>query len=155
VPGPRQKQLRVQHYLPLGIYGIVSESGITVDSQAPSLAGDFEIYDRFTATEDSRRADVYYQGSLEASEGKIAEIKIPIKGSSTNAQYRVLVYAEGSGASAVYDSSLSAASVTRTVTTITSFSAPPTGEKRYHIKVEAHLDTGEILYVGRPRVRHG
>jgi len=155
VPGPRQKQLLVQRYLPLGIYGIISESGITADTQVPSLDGDFEIYDRFTATADSRRADVYYQGSLEASESKITEIKIPIKGSSTNAQYRLLVYAEGSGSTAVYDSTLSAAAVTRTITTITSFSAPPTGEKRYHVKVEAHLDTGEILYVGRPRVRHG
>lgn len=152
--GPRQKQLAIQRYLPLGIYGIVSETGITCDSQVPSLGGDFEIYDRFTATEDSRRADVFYQGSLEASEKKITEIKLPIKGSSTNAQYRVYVYAEGSGASAVYDSTLSAAAVTRTVLTITSFSAQPTGEKRYHIKVEAHLDTGEVLYVGRPRVRH-
>ena len=152
--GLKAKQLNIQTSMSLGIFGIVSSGDITADTQAPSLSGDFEIYDTFTATADAVQADVYYQGWLDSSQTAITEIKIPVKGSSTSAQYRILVYVEGQGASSVYDSTLTACPATRTVLTINSFSANPTGEKRYHVKVEAHLDTGEILYVGRPRVKH-
>ena len=154
---PRAKQLNLQQHLGLGIFGIQSSSGITVDSQVPDLAGDFEIYDRCVSTVEGGRVDVYYQGQLQESQGRINEIKVPIKGStnSVNCQYRLKVFAEGSADTPVYDSTLTNAPVTRSLLTIASgsISPHPTGEGRYHVLVEAYLNTGETLYVGRPFVK--
>jgi hypothetical protein len=152
---PRAKQLQVQQHLPLGIFGIQSTAGITVDTQVPDLAGDFEIYDRFVSTTSGGRADVFWQGQLQESQTRIEEVKIPIKGSGTSPQYQLKIYAEGSGATPVYDSTLTAAPGSRTVLTISagSLSAQPTGEGRYHVLVEGYLDSGETLYVGRPFVK--
>jgi hypothetical protein len=155
MPAPRVKQLQLQQHLGLGIFGIQSSSGVTVDTQVPDLAGDFEIYDSFTSTVASGRADAYYQGQLDESQARILEIKVPVKGTGATPQYQLKVFAEGSGATPVYDGGLIAAPGTRTVLTIAvgSLSAQPTGEGRYHVLVEAHLDAGETLFVGRPFVK--
>ena len=152
---PRGKQLQIQQHLGLGIFGIQSSAGVDVDSQVPDLSGDFEIYDRFVSTTSGGRADAYYQGQLDESQSRVEAIKVPIKGTGASAQYQLKVFAEGSGATPVYDSTLTAAPGTRTVLTISagSLSAQPTGEGRYHVLVEAHLDLGETLYVGRPFVK--
>lgn len=152
---PRAKQLQVQQHLALGIFGIQSTASVTVDTQVPDLAGDFEIYDRVLSTTAGGRADIFYQGQLQESQSRIEEIKIPIKGEGTSPQYQIKVFVEGQADTPVYDSTLTAAPGSRTVLTISagSLSAQPTGERRYHVLVEAYLDASETLYVGRPFVK--
>jgi hypothetical protein len=144
-----------QRLMTFATFGIVTTDGIQADTQVPSLAGDFQIYERVTSTAASGQADIYYEGRLKDNETTITEIEIPIKGSGTSPRYQIFVYVEGSGSSNVYTASaITAAPASRTVTTITDsgLSAQPTGEKRYYVKVEALVDDGENVYVGRPLV---
>jgi hypothetical protein len=151
---PRAKQSVTQQYLALGIFGIQTTADVNADTSVPDVSGDFEVWDAFTSTVASGRADVWYQGQLDESQSRISEIKVPVKGSS-GAQYRLRVYVEAASPphTEAYDSTLTSAPTTRTVLTVSSFSAQPAGGKRYHVLVEAHIDSGEALYVGRPVVK--
>lgn len=125
---------------------------VTADLEYPSFAGDFELYALMSSTTAAARIDVLYSGRLYSYQGTIEEITLALVGNA-GAQYQVKVYVEGSGASQVYTpSALTAAPLTRTVITISAgdLSAQPTGEGRYFVVVEATLDAGEELRVGRP-----
>jgi hypothetical protein len=125
----------------------------TAEQESPDPAGDFETYLKMTGTVASDRVDLTFQGALQANQTTLSSIKIPIKG---DGQYQIKVYVDGSGSSNVYTaSSLLTAPASRTVTTLTDsdLSAQPTGEKRYIIAIEATVDVGEIVRIGRPLVK--
>jgi hypothetical protein len=141
--------------LPLAAMDINPVSGIPDgDLEAADLAGDFENWVKLEGNAAADRIDVSFQGQFGLTQSQITSIKVPIKGTA-GSQYQLKVYAEGSGASAVYDSTLLVAPVSRTVLALddTDLSAQPTGEGRYHVVVEATLDAAEILRVGRPLVK--
>jgi hypothetical protein len=126
------------------------------DLLSPDFAGDFETWAEMSSDSAVGRIDVAYQGRLRSDQTTISEIQIAIKGSVTGSQYQVKVYVDGQGSSQVYSlSALESAETSRTKTLITSseLNYQPTGDGRYFIVVEATLDTGELLYVGRPFVK--
>lgn len=143
-----------QKYLEFGVYKIVSVSGVYADTYE-DLSTDFTVWDRVTSTVSSGRADIIYEGRLSATQTSLTSIKIPVKnGSIGTAQYRIFVYTEPNGLVDQYPANpgVQNAPGARTVTTIPTVSTDPTGEKRFYIVVEAYVDAGETLYVGRPFV---
>ena len=149
---PRKQVPRDETYLDGPSFNPVS--GVTAsDLEHPDFAGDFELYAVMTSASAAARIDVLYSGRLASFQSQITQITFALVGNLAAAQYQVKVYVEGSGATQVYTpSALTAAPVTRTVITINSgdLSAQPTGEKRFFVVVEATLDAGEELRVGRP-----
>jgi hypothetical protein len=130
----------------------VSPSGVNGDLDGDLLlASDFESYALMNSTVAAGRIDAQYSGRLATNQTSITSLKIPIKGSA-GAQYQVKVYVEGQGATPVYDSTLTAAPTSRTLLALTggNLSNQPSGEKRYHVVVEATLDDTETLSIGRP-----
>jgi hypothetical protein len=99
--------------------------------------------------------DVAFQGRLDVLQNLLSRIKISIRGTGASPQYQLKIYAEGSGAVAVYDSGLLAAPGTLTETLLTDLdlSSQPTGDKRYHVVVEVTIDSGETVEITRPFVR--
>lgn len=142
-----------QDYLEAPVFNQVSGT-TSSDLEYPTFSGDFETWAFMTSTTAVARIDVGFSGRLTDGQTSLAEIKVPIKGNA-GAQYNLKVYAEGSGATPVYTSGLTAAPTSRTVLTLLSgaLSAQPTGEKRYHVVVEATLDNTEELRVGMPFVK--
>lgn len=126
------------------------------DLLSPDFAGDFETWTKMWSDSASGRIDVAFQGRLRADQTTLSEFQIAIKGNLAAAQYQVKLYVDGSGATQkLTPSALTAAPTVWTKLTFSSgdFAAQPTGDGRYFIVVEATLDTGEILYVGRPYVK--
>lgn len=141
--------------LPLAQHDFKFVSGLPdADLEAPDFAGDFENWLLMVGNAGGDRVDVSFQGQFGLTQSQLTSIKVPIKGSA-GSQYQLKVFAEGSGASPVYDSTLLVAPTVRTVLALddTDLSAQPTGEGRYHIVVEATLDAAEELRVGRPLVK--
>jgi hypothetical protein len=143
-------------YLDHPVFNVVSTSGVTADEDYPSFAGDFEHLVKIETSVVNGRADVAFEGRLASGQTLIKNLKIGIKGALGLPDYKIKVYAEGSGGTPVYDSGLLLAPVSLTETTIldSSLSAQPTGSKRFFVVVEAHLAVaGEVLYVSYPYVR--
>lgn len=121
--------------------------------ESPAFAGDFENYLLMTGTVAGDRIDAEFPGRLSLAQSKITNIRVPIQGTG---DFQIKVFVEGSGAANVYTTSvLATAPGARTVTLITAaeLSAQPTGELRYHVVVEATVDVGEVVRVGRPFVK--
>jgi len=140
---------------PLASYDFNPVSGSPdADLEAPDFAGDFENWFLMAGNAGGDRVDVSFQGQFGLGQTELTSLKIPIKGSA-GSQYQLKVYAEGSGATPVYDSTLLGAPVSRTVIALddTDLSAQPIGEGRFHVVVEATLDAAETLRVGRPLVK--
>jgi len=126
------------------------------DLLSPDFAGDFETWTKMSSDSAGGRIDVAFQGKLRADQTTLAEFQLAIKGNLATAQYQVKLYVDGSGATQkLTPSALTFAPTSRTklIYSASDFSAQPTGDGRYFIVVEATLDTGEILYVGRPYVK--
>lgn len=139
-------------------FRIISIVGIDAERESADFSTDFEIWHKISSTVASGRANVEWQGRIRSTQSKITSIEIPLKGQSggPTPEYLIKVYAEGSGATPVYTGSLtSEITGNRIVATITDadLNAQPSGEKRFFVVVEAHLDSGEELYVGTPFVR--
>jgi len=148
-----------EFYLPHRDFRVISTSGVNALQESAVFGSDFELWAYISSTVAGGRVDVEWQGRLRGTQTKIASIKIPVKGQSggPTPQYQVKVYVEGSGATNVYTASALTPEITgnRTLITLTDadLSAQPTGERRYFVVVEAHLDAGEELRVGTPFVR--
>lgn len=121
---------------------------------APSFGGDFEQYTLLSASAPSSQINIESAGRLASNQASIFNVKIPVYGNA-GADYAIKIYVEGFAATPVYDSGVTAAPLSRTLLTIneTELTGQPSGEKRFFVVVEAHLDTGEELYVGNPFVR--
>jgi hypothetical protein len=147
--------LVTESYLDDPVYGNVVGS-VTTDRDYPSFAGDFEAVFSAASTSAAGRVDASFQGRLALAQATVATTKIGFKlGAGASPEYRLKIYAEGSGAVAVYDSGLTAAPGAYTEVTVSAvmMSAQPTGLKRFFIVVEAYIDAGETLLFSRPFVR--
>jgi len=176
VSGPRAKQLRApagtagdvpvlqankhfasatggasEQYLHGPNFKVITGSGVNGDLDDDlALGTDFESWALMTSTVAAGRVDAQFSGRLAVNQTTISSLKIPVKGTG---EYQIKVFVEGSGASNVYTSSaLTAAPGARTLISLTDadLSSQPSGERRYHVVVEATLDASEVLRVGRP-----
>jgi hypothetical protein len=151
--------LTTSGYLSHRDFRIISVSGVDAEQESADFGSDFELWSKVSSTTASGRADVEWQGRLGATQNIIASIVIPIKGQSggPTPEYHIKIYVEGSGSSNVFSGSALTPETTgmRSVITIvdTDLTAQPTGEKKFFVVVEAHLDAGEELRVGTPFVR--
>jgi len=139
----------------LGPAAIRQVAGTTASAvEAPDLSGDFELYTFLSATAVSSQINGEWAGRLASNQTKVTSIKVPIKGNA-GAEYQFKVFVEGGGPTPVFDSSLTAAPLTRTLVSLTQgdLSAQPITEGRFFVVVEAHLDSGEELRVGTPFVK--
>ncbi len=129
---------------------------VTGATEAPDYGGDFELYTLLSSTTAAARIDVEWAGELATNQTRVDNIQLAVKGSA-GAEYQLKVYVEGQGATAVYDSGLVAAPLTRTLLSIagSNLTGQPTGGKRYFVVVEGTLDNTETLRVGNPFVRQG
>lgn len=144
-----------QDYLAGPAYGNQVGS-VSTDADYPLFGSTFEALFRAASTSAAGRVDAAFSGRLSAIQTQIAELRIAVMlGAGASPEYRLRVYAEGSGGTPVYDSLLQPApgSLTELVVTAGMLSAQPTGSKRYHVVVEAYIDAGEALLFGRPFVR--
>jgi len=120
----------------------------------PNIAGgEYEgLYD-MTSLSAAGRIDVAFPGALAPTQTTISEISVPLMGTGATPQYHIQVYAEGT-VGTVYDSLLQTAPGTLTTFSILSpsLSAQPTGGKHYIVVVQAFIDAGEAILVGRPLV---
>jgi len=143
-----------QVYLPYRDYTPVS--GSTTESSEVVLTPDFERWEVITSSGAASRADFTWHGRLGSNQDSLSRIDIPILGNVVTSEYQIKIFAEGSGATPVFDDgSLQAATTSRTVRTIfaADLSAQPSGEKRFFVRVEMTLDNTEVLKVGTPFVR--
>lgn len=147
--------LVTEEYLEQPVFG--NAVGIvTTDADYPSFAGDFETLFRMHSDSAAGRVDAAWSGRLAASQATLSQVRISVQtGGGASPQYQLKIYAEGSGAVPVYDSGLQPAPVSLTELVITAgmLSAQPTGGKRYHIVMEAHIDASEDVLASRPFVR--
>ena len=126
------------------------------NSEAPVFGGDFELYTVLSATAASSQINLEWMGRLASVQSTLVDFRVAVRGSA-GSQYQLLVYEEGSAGTPVYDSGLTVAPTSRSELVVPggSITPQPSGDKRYFIVVEAHLDAGEELRVGRPFVRQG
>jgi len=148
--------LVTETYLPGPVYGNVSGT-ISTDPDYPDFAGDFETLHRAASSSAAGRVDAAFEGRLAFGQTTVEEIKVGFKlGTGASPQYVLKVYAEGSGATPVYDSGAPVtAPALYTEVTITSgmLSGQPAGLGRFFVVVEAYIDAGEALLFSRPFVR--
>lgn len=148
-----------ESYLDHRDFRIISVTGVNGQQESADHAGEFELWALMDSTVAAGRVNAEWQGRLRATQTQITQIIIPLRGQSggPTPQYQIKVFVEGSGASNVYTGSALTPETTgnRIVVTLTDsdLSAQPTGEKRFFVVVEAHLDAGEELRVGTPFVR--
>lgn len=129
---------------------------VTTTRSYPGFAGDFEATYSAASTSAAGRVDAAFAGRLALGQLTVATVKVGFKlGLGASPQYRLKVYAEGSGAVPVYDSGLTLAPGAYTEVTVTAgmMSAQPTGLRRYFVVVEAYIDAGETLLFSRPFAR--
>jgi len=146
-----------EEYLASWSYGnIVGTPEPTADVDYPDFSGDFEVLHSMTGNAGSSSIDLAFQGRIPDGYTEIDELVVKVKGAGTSPQYNLKVYAEGSGASAVYTSGLTAAPGTITTVSIpaTSLSAQPTGTGKFFVVVEASIDLSETVYASRPFVKY-
>jgi hypothetical protein len=142
-------------YMELSTFEIITSPGTDGDTGVPDFAGDFEVYDTMSSTVGSGRLNAIYFGRLRTDQTTIKNIRIPIKGTGGTTQYKINVHVDGGGVSNVYSgSALLAAPGTASEISITDvdLTAQPVGKKRFHVVVEAHVNAGDVLLVGRPFV---
>jgi hypothetical protein len=125
---------------------------ISADLLYPTFSGDFDSLYQVSSASASARLDAAFSGRLISGQTSITRVSIFIKGTS-GSQYRLKVYAEGSGATPVYDSGLTSTPTSLTELVVTTFSAQPTGSGRYFVVVENYLDTSETNSFSSPLVR--
>jgi len=148
--------LTTEDYLEQPVFDPISPSGINGDLEYPAFGTTFDTYVKMDSTTAAGRIDVAFPGRLQPGQTQIGQFRMNILGTGASPSYRLLVYADGSGASAVYDSTVLAAPLTETELIVTAgmfTGAQPTGQKRYHVVVEAHIDAGEAVNVSLPFVR--
>jgi len=147
-----------QHYLVNHDYRPVVGSP-SAGQKSADLAGDFETYHRVDGLFAGDKLNVEFQGRLKTTQTKLTSIKIPI-GPGTG-QYQIKLYTEPNGAVSQVSAitfPLTAAPGVRTVDEIVevdiaiqpSLAGP--NEGRFFVVVEATVDAGEIVRVGRPYV---
>jgi hypothetical protein len=137
-----------------GVFGNISGT-VTADVDYPNLAGG-EVQGLFdmSSTTAAGRVDVAWSGVLSPAQTQVTQISVPLKGTGTSPQYHIQVYVDGT-IGPVYDSGLQAApaTVSPPITIFgPSLSAQPTGDKHFAVVVQAFIDAGEAILVGRPTV---
>lgn len=147
-----------EKYLELGIFGNNTETGVSGDTAIPDFTGDFEILDRMISEIGSGRIDAYYPGRLAAAQTRLSQLRIGLLGIGATPQYRLKIYVEAAAPphTMVYDSGLQAAPGALAETLLVApgdIPTQPVGSKRYHVVVEAYLNSGDELHVARPFVR--
>lgn len=144
-----------ERYMELSTFEIISATGVWGDTGVPSFAGDFEVYDEMASLVAAGRLNAIYFSRLRTDQTKIANILIPIKGTGGTPQYKINVHVDGGGVTNVYSGSVltSAPGVVSEISIPElDLTAQPVGKKRFHIVVEAHVNAGDTLFVGRPFV---
>ncbi len=141
-----------EDYLEQPVFNVVSVSGVNADIEYPSFGTTFDALVKIDSTVASGRADVAFPGRLNQGQTTIDQMRINIVGLGATPEYRLAIYAEGSGASPVFDTGVVAAPGALTEVTVlaASLSAQPVGQKRYHVVVEAHVDSGEEIKCSLP-----
>lgn len=144
-----------ERYIDGPVFGNPSGPGVFGDMDYPAFGGDFDALVSLASTVAAGELDVSFHGRLASTQTRITSIRVSIKGGGASPNYRLLVYAEGSGAVPVYDSGLVAAPgvLTETILTDLDLSAQPTGQRRFHVVVHAEIDASEAVYCSRPFVR--
>lgn len=147
-----------EEYLTSWSYGNVSGSPIA-DVDYPDFSGDFEVLHYMEGTAASDRVDLAFQGRVPDGFTEIDELTIKLKGSGASPEYVLKVYAEGSGATPVYDpTSGTPIAASGTLGTVVipagSLSGQPTGNRNFFVVVEAYVDAAEIMYASRPYVKY-
>ena len=153
-----------EQYLGPPIYGNISDpSLLTGDVDYPLFGTTFDALVNLSSSTASGRIDASFPGRLTSGQTTISQLRINLFGSGASPGYKIKVYAEGSGATPVYDSStygggpgtpqLAPGSSTEFIITDSMLSAQPTGQKRYHVVVEAWIDLGETIYASLPLAR--
>ncbi len=143
-----------ERYLATPVFGNIS-GALTNTIDYPLFGTTFDTYTGMVSGSPAGRVDVAFHGRLSQAQTLIGRIRVNIYGVGASPQYRLKVYAEGSGATPVYDSGLLAASASPVQTDIIggALSAQPVSQKRFVVVVEAYLDAGEELHVSYPFVR--
>jgi len=128
---------------------------ITTDVDFPAFGSTFDTFASMVSASAAGRVDCSFNGRLSGPQTSVAQLKINIFGAGASPQYRIAIYAEGSGGVPVFDSGLLAApgAPAETIVLAGALSAQPVGQKRYAVVVEAHIDAGEELRCSFPFVR--
>jgi len=144
-----------EHFIDEFGFNIITTDGVWGDSEYPSFATTFDQYVKMNSTVSSGRLDVAFSGRLMSAQATVAQVKMNIMGVGATPRHKLLIYAEGSGATAVYDSGLvpSPVAPTEYVITAAMMSAQPLVQKRFHVVVEAYIDSGEVVKCSLPFVR--
>jgi hypothetical protein len=118
----------------------------------PNVAGgEFQGLFDMSSQSASGRVDVAFSGVLQPGQTQINQLFVPIKGTGATPQYHIQVYTEGT-VGTVYDSGLQSAPATLTQINVPGggFSAQPLGTLHYTVVVQAFINAGDALLVGRP-----
>jgi hypothetical protein len=147
-----------EEYLSSGVFGNVSGAP-TFAVDYPVFASDFEVLHSMLGTAPADRVDIAFQGRVPDGFSEIDELTVKIKGSGASPEYVLRVYAEGSGATPVYDPTsgtpIAAPGTLGTVTIpASSLSAQPISGRVFHVVVEAYIDTGETVFSSLPYVKY-
>lgn len=128
---------------------------VTADIDYPLFGTTFDTFAAMTSTAAASRVDCSFHGRLSGPQTQIGQLRINIFGAGASPEYRLLVYAEGSGAVPVFDSGVLPApgAPTETVVLAGGLSAQPVGQKRFAVVVEAYIDAGEEVRCSFPFVR--
>ena len=142
-------------YLELPNFNVITDPGIDADLTYPLFGSTLDTLVTMSSTVASGRVDVAFPGRLAATQTQIGQIRISFSGAGASPQYHLKVYAEGFGATPVFDSGLTVAPGATSELTIpaASLSGQPSVQGRYHVVVEAFLDAGETLNMSLPFVR--
>ena len=146
-------------YMDFAGFGAASGGSLSGYRGYPDYAGDFQDYWVIACTTGTTvTLPISFVGRLSSNQTEVSELYVPLKGSSTNAQYTIRVYMDGGGASDKLAEGIQSASASLAERAFvdTDFSAQPTGtKKRFFVDILATLDTGETLYIGRPFAKLG
>jgi hypothetical protein len=121
----------------------------------PLFASTFDALVEMASAGAAGRLDAAFQGRLTSGQTQIAQVKINIIGTGASPEYKLRIYADGSGGVPVYDSGLQPApgALTEIIVLAGALSAQPTGQKRYHVVIEAFIDAAEAVLCSMPLVR--
>lgn len=129
---------------------------VTRIETTPDFTGDFQQWDQLHSTSPGGEIHIVYEGRLNKSQSKIAEVSVPIKGTGS---YKLKIYGEDTSTdNIIFENGVSGpltAPTARTVVLVAEgdFSSMPRGEGRYYVVIEAFLEAGEDIYVGLPFVK--
>jgi len=145
-------------YLEQFVYGNVTGT-IAADVDYPAFGGDFETLYSMASSSAAGRVDIAFQGKVPDGFTEINEISLNLYGTGGGPDYVLKVFADGSGATPVYDPTAGTPiAAPGTIATLTvgsgSITTQPTGQARFFVVVEAHIDASEAIFASRPYIKY-